>query len=108
MDPAYIEILDTNKELRKELAEEIANNNITNKKLNALARKLDTCYKTLTQHDSIILAHEDEIESLKSEIIILKQHFQKVLQDANQKEKHLLTQEAQRHELENKVDRLKQ
>jgi len=33
MDSAYIEILDTNKELRKELAEEIANNNITNKNL---------------------------------------------------------------------------
>ena len=28
MDPAYIEILDTNKELRKELAEEIANNTV--------------------------------------------------------------------------------
>ena len=92
MDLAYIEILDTNKELRKELAEEIANNNITNKKLNALTWKLDTCYKMLTQHDSIILAHEDEIESLKFEIIILKQHLQKALvQDVDQKEKHLLT-----------------
>jgi len=107
MDPAYIEILDTNKELRKELAEEIANNNITNKKLNALTWKLDTCYKTLTQHDSIILAHEDEIESLKSEIIILKQHLRKALQDVNQKEKHLLTREEQLYELENKVDQLK-
>ena len=91
MDPAYIKILDTNKELRKELAEEIANNNITNKKLNALTWKLDTCYKTLTQHDSIILAHEDEIESLKSEIIILKQRLRKALQDVDEKEKHLLT-----------------
>ena len=107
MDPAYIEILDTNKELRKELAEEIANNNITNKKLNALARKLDTCYKTLTQHDSIILAHEDEIESLKSEIIILKQRLRKALQDVDQKEKHLLIREEQLYELENKVDQLK-
>jgi hypothetical protein len=29
MDLAYIEILDTNKELRKELADEIAENNIS-------------------------------------------------------------------------------
>ena len=72
LDPAYIEILDTNKELRKELAEEIANNNISNKKLNALTRELDACYKTITRQDSTILAHEDEIESLKSEIISLK------------------------------------
>ena len=108
LEPAYIELLDTNKELRKELADEIANNNITNKKLNALTRKLDTCYKTLTQHDSTILAHEDEIESLKSEIIILKLRLRKALQDVNQKEKHLLTREAQMQELEDKVDRLKQ
>ena len=32
MDPAYIEILDTNTELRKDLAEEIANNKASEKK----------------------------------------------------------------------------
>jgi len=31
MDPAYIEILDTNTELRKDLAEEIANNKLAKK-----------------------------------------------------------------------------
>jgi hypothetical protein len=33
MDLAYIEILDTNKELHKELANEIVSNDISNKKL---------------------------------------------------------------------------
>ena len=41
LDPAYIEILDTNKELRKELAEEITINDIYNKKLKALDKKLE-------------------------------------------------------------------
>ena len=49
MDSAYIEILDTNKELRKELASEIATNDISNKKLNSLNKELDTCYKIISQ-----------------------------------------------------------
>ena len=107
MNPAYIEILDTNKELRKELADEIANNNIKDRKLIALNRELDSCYKTLSRQDSTILAHEVEIESLKTEIISLKKCLRKALQDVEQKEKHLLTREEQLHELEDKVEQLK-
>jgi len=107
MDPAYIEILDTNKELRKELANEIAQNDISNKKLKALNRELDSCYKTISQQDSTILDHEDEIESLKSEIKSLKQCLQKALQDVEKKEKHLLSRENQLQELEDKVVQLK-
>src|SRR5271163_4975430 len=93
MDPAYIEILDTNKELCKELADEIATNDISNKKLNALTRELDACYKTISQQDSVIIAHEEEIATLKSEIISLKQRLQKALQNAEHKEKQLVLQE---------------
>jgi len=107
MDSAYIEILDTNKELRKELASEIATNDISNKKLNSLNRELDACYKIISQQDSTIIAHENEIESLKSEIILLKQCLQKGLQDIEQKEKQLLSREDQLQELENRVDCLK-
>jgi hypothetical protein len=108
LDPAYIKILDTNKELRKELADEIAESNIKNKKLLALTRELDACYRAISHQDSTILAYVDEITSLKSEIISLKQRLQKALQDVEQKEKHLLSQEEQQHELENEVDQLRQ
>ena len=107
MDLAYIEILDTNKELRKELASEIVTNDISNKKLNSLNRELDACYKIISQQDSTIIAHENEIESLKSEIISLKQCLRKGLQDIEQKEKHLLLQENQLQELEEKVTHFK-
>ena len=107
MDPAYIEILDTNKELRKELANEIADNNTREKKLNVLNRELDACYKTISQQDSTIIAHEEEITSLKAEIISLKKRLHIVLQDAQHKEKHLLSREEQMHELEDKVSQLK-
>jgi chromosome segregation ATPase len=106
-EEAYIEILDTNKELRKELASEIVTNDISNKKLNSLSRELDTCYKIISRQDSTIIAHENEIESLKSEIISLKQCLRKGLQDIKQKEKQLLSREDQLQELENRVDCLK-
>src|ERR1044071_8882293 len=84
-DPAYIEILDTNKELRKELKDEIAENKLKDKKLKLLSRELDGCYKTISRQDSTILIHEDEIESLKSEIKSLKQHLHKALQELKHK-----------------------
>ena len=107
MDPAYIEILDTNKELRKELGEEIANNNIFNKKLKALSRELETCYRTLSHQDSTILAHEDEIVFLKSEIKSLKQHLHKALEDLKHKGNASTSQDIHILRLENKVDQLK-
>jgi hypothetical protein len=64
---AYIEILDTNKELRKELSDEIVENKLKDKKLKALSRELETCYRILSHQDSTILVHEDEIAYLKSE-----------------------------------------
>jgi hypothetical protein len=73
------------------LASEIVTNDISNKKLNSLSRELDACYKIISRQDSTIIAHENEIESLKSEIISLKQCFRKGLQDIKQKEKQLLS-----------------
>src|SRR5271168_2822718 len=107
MDPAYIEILDTNKELRKELVNEIATNDISNKKLKALSRELESCYNTISQQDSVIIAHEDEIAILKSEIISLKQRLQKALQNAEHKEKQLVLQEYQLQGFEENVAHLK-
>src|SRR5688572_24616076 len=107
MDPAYIEILDTNKELRKELEDEIAENKLKDKKLKALTRELENCYRTLSHQDSTILAHEDEITSLKSEIKSLKQHLHKALQDLRYKDDVSTAQDIHILRLEDKVDQLK-
>src|ERR1044071_1122745 len=106
-DPAYIEILDTNKELRKELEDEIAENKLKDKKLKSLSRELDRCYKTISRQDSTILAHEDEIESLKSEIKSLKQRLYKALQDLRHKGDANISQNIYNLRLEDKVDQLK-
>ena len=106
-EEAYVEILDTNKELHKELADEIVLNDISNKKLKTLNKELDTCYKTISQQDSTILVHEDEIASLKSEIKSLKQRLQKALQDLRHKGNTSTVQDINILRLEDKVDQLK-
>src|SRR5215216_6950389 len=103
MDLAYIEILDTNKELRKELGEEITENKLKDKKLKALSRKLETCYRTLSHQDSTILAHEGEIESLKTEIKSLRQRLHKALQDLRYKDNASTAQDIHILRLEDKV-----
>ena len=103
----WAEILDTNKELCKELASEIATNNISNKKLNTLSKELDTCYKTISQQDSKIVAHEEEILFLKSEIKSLKQSLQKVQQDLKHKGNASTSQDIYILRLEDKINQLK-
>ncbi|CAB5380045.1 unnamed protein product [Rhizophagus irregularis] len=107
MDPAYMEILDTTKELRKELEDEIAENKLKDKKLKSLSRELEVCYWTLSHQDSTILAHEDEIASFKSEIKSLKQHLHKALQDLRYKGDTSTAQDIHILRLEDKVDQLK-
>src|SRR4051812_2802479 len=104
---AYNELLDTNKELRRELEDEISESKLKNKKLNSLSRELKNCYKTLSHQDSTIIAHEDEIASLKSEIKSLKQRLHKALQDLRHKGNASTTQDIHILRLEDMVEQLK-
>src|ERR1043166_3043665 len=107
MDPAYIEILDTNTELRKDLANEIANNKASEKRICALIKEVEACYRTISQQDSTILEHEKEIATLKSEISSLKRRLHIALQDVQKKEEHLLSRDSQLQELEDKIIQLR-
>ena len=80
-DPAYIELLDTNQELRSELRDEISNNKSNEKKIRSLEKDLEQCYRTISLQDNTIIAHEDEIKGLKSEISDLRKHLWKIQQD---------------------------
>src|SRR5204862_230490 len=76
-------------------------------KLKALTRELENCYRALSHQDSTILAHEDEIASLKSEIKSLKQRLHKALQDLRHKGDASTAQDIHILRLEDKVDQLK-
>ena len=90
MNPAYIEILETNQELRKELDEEISINKDSEKKIRLLIKDVEVCHRSLTYQDSTIIAHKDEIASLKSEITNLKKRLQQIQQDAKFKMRPVL------------------
>src|SRR5271170_3620752 len=107
MDPAYLEILDTNKELRKELDEEISVNKVSEKKIRSLIKEVEACHRTLSHQDSTIIAHEEEIISLKAEISSLKKHLRQVEKDVKLKDEASTVQDSQIIKLEDKVSQLK-
>src|ERR1044071_3067083 len=107
LEPAYIEILDTNKELRKELANEIADNDSREKKIASLNKELESCYNTISHYDSLIIAHEGDVTCYKSEISYLKRQLYTALQDTRQKEEHLISRDSQLQELEDKIVQLR-
>jgi chromosome segregation ATPase len=103
-----VSLVDANKELRAECSQQEDEIKIYNKKLNTLNRALDTCYKTISHQDSAIIAHEEVIESLKSEIKSLKLRLHNVLQDLKHKDSACIAQDICILKLEDKIDQLKQ
>jgi chromosome segregation ATPase len=107
LDPAYLQLLDTNQELRKELQDEISANSSNEKKIRSLAKELEQCYRTISLQDKTIIAHEDEIVELKSEISNLRKRLRKLQQNIGLKDEAGIAQDNRIIELENEVSRLK-
>ncbi|PKB98874.1 hypothetical protein RhiirA5_430674 [Rhizophagus irregularis] len=106
-DPAYSQLLDTNQELRSELQDEISNNKSNEKKFCSLVKELEQCYQTISLQDNTIIAHEKEVEKLKSEISDLRKQLRILQQDKKFKDEVGSIQDGRIIELENKVERLK-
>src|ERR1043165_8701134 len=104
---AYSQLLDTNQELCSELCDEISINKSNERKIRSLVKELEQCYQTISLQDNTIIAHEKEIEKLKSEISNLQKQFRNLQQDKKFKNKAEFVQDGQIIELENKVERLK-
>ena len=93
LDPVYLQLLDTNQELRSELQDEISANNSNEKKIRSLAKELEQCYQIISLQDKTIIAHEDEIVELKSEISNLRKRFWKLQQNIALKDEAGVTQD---------------
>jgi hypothetical protein len=106
-DPAYSQLLNTNQELCSELQDEISNNKSNEKKIRFLVKKLEQCYQIILLQDNTIIAHEKEVEKLKSEISDLQKQFRVLQQDKKFKDEVGSIQNGQIIELENKVGSLK-
>ncbi|CAB5374791.1 unnamed protein product [Rhizophagus irregularis] len=106
-DPAYSQLLDTNQELRGELQDEIFINKSNEKKIQSLVKELEQCYRIISIQDNTIIAHEKEIEKLKSEISDLRKQLRVLQQDKKFKDEVGSIQDGRIIELENKVGSLK-
>ena len=106
-DSIYSELLDTNQELRGELQDEIFINKSNEKKIRSLVKELEQCYRTISLQDNTIIAHEKEIEKLKSEISNLQKQLRVLQQDKKFKDEVGSIQDGRIIELENKVGSLK-
>src|SRR5256884_3990387 len=106
-DPAYLQLLDTNQELRSELRDEISINKNNEKKIRFLVKELEQCYRTISLQDNTIIVHEKEIEKLKSEISDLRKQLRVLQQDKKFKNEVGSIQDGRIIELKNKVGSLK-
>src|ERR1043166_4845242 len=106
-NPAYLQLLDMNQELRSELQDEISINKSNEKKIRFLVKKLKQCYRTISFQDNSIIAYEKEIEKLKSEISNLRKQLRILQQNKKFKEEIRSIQDGRIIELENKVEHLK-
>src|SRR6266542_6293007 len=106
-DPAYSQLLDTNQELRSELQDEIFINKSNEKKIRSLVKELKQYYRTISLQDNTIIAHEKEVEKLKSEISELRKQLRVLQQDKKFKDEVGSIQDDRIIKLENKVGSLK-
>ena len=64
-EPAYLELLDSNQELRKRLVLEEIINHSNQKKICILTKNLEQYERYIKYLEKTLVSHEDEIEKLK-------------------------------------------
>jgi len=106
-DLAYLQLLNTNQELRKELGNEITINKTNEKKIRNLIKEVEECYKTISFQDNTIIANESEIQELKFQVSNLEKRLRKALKDNKKKEAYISNLEQHLNELQEEVYNLK-
>lgn len=86
LDPAYVRLAQTNIELRDELNREVDINRMNERKIRQLIRDLEKCEGELIRRSTTILDHEDEIQTLKNQILNLRKQLRSALKDINSNE----------------------
>src|SRR6185369_13461059 len=106
-DPAYLALLKSNRELRKELNSEASINQSNEKKICILIKELEQWNRTISFQDTTIIAHEKEIQELKSQVSDLEKRLRIALKDVDKKEGYILDLEQWLSTLEEEVIVLK-
>src|SRR5215210_5727200 len=101
------EIIRTNRELRKQLAEDDVIIDAYKDKIQKLEHDLEYCNREINFLSKTILRSEEEIECLKNEKSTLSKQLQKALLEVERKEECLIIQDNQIITLEDKILTLK-
>jgi hypothetical protein len=107
MDPAYIEILESNRSLRAELKTEVDNNIVNEKKIRKYLQELDQCYKTISDQDTIIIARDTEILEMKFQISNLEKRLRIALKDIKKKDAYISHLESEMVNFQDEISQLK-
>ena len=81
LDPAFVQLAQSNIELREELNYEVEINRVNEKKIRQLIRDLEKCEGELIRRSTTILDQEDEIQTLKSQITDLRKQLRSALKE---------------------------
>ena len=107
MDKAYIKLIDSNQELRKQLLlEEIANFS-NQKKIYKLEKDIEQCERYIRYLEKNLVFREDEVDQLKVEFQSILQELEKYKYHLELKEEALVAQDKRIINLEDTVNRLK-
>src|SRR5437879_10796338 len=81
LDPAFVQLAQSNIELREELNCEVDINRTNEGKIRKLMRELEKCEGELNRRSTNILDQEDEIQTLKSQITDLRKQLRSALKE---------------------------
>ena len=81
IDPAYVQLAQSNIELREVLNCEVEINRVNEKKIRKLIRDLEKCEGELIRRSTTILDQEDEIQTLKNQISDLRKQLRSALKE---------------------------
>ena len=81
LDPAFVQLAQSNIELREEINYEVEINRVNEKKIRQLIRDLEKCEGELIRRSTTILDQEDEIQTLKSQITDLRKQLRSALKE---------------------------
>jgi hypothetical protein len=107
MEPAYLELLSSNKELREKLILEETTNHSNKKIIYKLEKEIEECERYIKYLEKNLVSREDEIEQLKIELQFIHQEVKKYKDHLELKEEALLVQDNRIINLEDTIYKLR-
>lgn len=107
VDGAYLELLNSNLELRKKLVQEETNNISNKEKIRKLVKEIESCERYISFLEKKVVSREDEIERLKAECQSTLHELEKCQERLEDKEEALVIQDNRIIQLEDTVEKLR-